>query len=1225
MCKLFRNHPLRVCVAWTTCSVMLLPPAVMAEDGLFGIFRGYSDGTPVEQMARQIDRLEKHVDECGSIVIKTPDVWGESRLMRHRADVEAQLKAKLGAFDFRINAVQSTRDAAFLATAVALQEQMVAQVTAAPARGEIAGTATTASTAAVPAVIGSPGDVGALTGGGATTGATSVNGATFGMIADPNAVTTPFVSRSAFYDRGGVVGAPSRTLNVNIEPTIELDQMNRFLQHLNELRRLNEGDDNSDTPGYALNLIRIPVSILPGRRTEQGFGAEVQITIDPYMSDEILPMAFKDFVIKGLVDRIGLDVFQLAQRADIGLLDKDLHAVVPVPAITTTDDSQELNPKSEWKQFKTKEEFYNGLQQRETYLLREYSQKLLDPDTPNAGEAAAKAGLIDPDNKVFIDELSKDTKLEAQVPVDQALQYRLLADVNHRDLSVAASHRGSVNGINSEGLQRIALHAYECLVSAGASSFSKSRENVGVPPSHRLDHGLTMPEVDTLLTREAEAAYQFLAQPSATELWTEFCTPDLPRRVREHRTNYAKDSATTFDSVEYVRTTFLQRVEQTFPGAHNTVTEALAWQIILESALVNEQLISDMKETSILKNCPCIPTDCMYFFGPNPAIEAHEAFRQYVKCKWPIHVFALDPVTQDQNVSDSFSQRREMQMALAIAASNRMLGGQAMSRFVRRMEYDLETISLNRTAIAFSHGDNTFGWRFYPRMQTPPVPGNLQVCVQDMLIGGQDRNRLLNTRRLEPGIRECTALVVMPSFVPQVIVDVRTDWFRLAKHVPFYPFNKRKPDHEDSMELSKQLTELRCLQTQCMNDAHMYRDGDVYRLCKAVERLEDRLPMQSHNVSIPWENDLGGFEVFQSGTQVLGPEIHGWYGAPGILVFNETVKRNALATLARLRESERQAIYNLSILGPSPTTPPTGKWEDATDALALAQANVVTARGEYTALLGVSTDTAVFLVGKNFSVLNCRVIAGGVDVTETIEVINRNLMQVRIPSTVSTVATNHDSGDQSQVVVHLATPYGATSRLLIPTAGIAAQSDVNKSIAEVKKTADKSAAEVQKVSERIPVTLTWGEKSDNLEFMILGKFEQGRFTKSQFNPNEKANEDVRVLQAPDGIFAEKLEKSVGVTGKLLVKVRLPKGDAFNVVVLDLKNGSFNEEDAMTSCDLIEEILESKKVLDKLDVTSTTPIDVVVTGFVKFDDEELPIVRLENTITFKLTPVVEKKM
>ena len=35
-------------------------------------------------------------------------------------------------------------------------------------------------------------------------------------------------------------------------------------------------------------------------------------------------------------------------------------------------------------------------------------------------------------------------------------------------------------------------------------------------------------------------------------------------------------------------------------------------------------------------------------------------------------------------------------------------------------------------------------------------------------------------RALEPGIRECVAIVVMPSFVPRLTLDVQTRWFSLA-------------------------------------------------------------------------------------------------------------------------------------------------------------------------------------------------------------------------------------------------------------------------------------------------------------------------------------------------------------------------------------------------------------------------------------------------------------
>src|SRR5262249_15833021 len=54
---------------------------------------------------------------------------------------------------------------------------------------------------------------------------------------------------------------------IKLEPTLHLDQMARYLNHLHELRRINEGDDTADSPGYSLNLMRIPVSVLPGNKT----------------------------------------------------------------------------------------------------------------------------------------------------------------------------------------------------------------------------------------------------------------------------------------------------------------------------------------------------------------------------------------------------------------------------------------------------------------------------------------------------------------------------------------------------------------------------------------------------------------------------------------------------------------------------------------------------------------------------------------------------------------------------------------------------------------------------------------------------------------------------------------------------------------------------------------------------------------------------------------------
>ncbi len=154
------------------------------------------------------------------------------------------------------------------------------------------------------------------------------------------------------------------------------------------------------------------------------------------------------------------------------------------------------------------------------------------------------------------------------------------------------------------------------------------------------------------------------------------------------------------------------------------------------------------------------------FYGPNPPPEAREAFRNYVNCRWPIRIFALDPVSEQQNVQDEFARRRELQVAMALAfASGNRLNAQSLLRFTRRLEWDMATIALNRTAVGFSHGDNTFGWRFHSRYQTPPTPRTF-TTIAETLFGGPSENAELRQRKLEPGIRECVALAVMPSFVP---------------------------------------------------------------------------------------------------------------------------------------------------------------------------------------------------------------------------------------------------------------------------------------------------------------------------------------------------------------------------------------------------------------------------------------------------------------------------
>ena len=205
----------------------------------------------------------------------------------------------------------------------------------------------------------------------------------------------------------------------------------------------------------------------------------------------------------------------------------------------------------------------------------------------------------------------------------------------------------------------------------------------------------------------------------------------------------------------------------------------LAWAILVESALLNDRLVEDVGAACGAR-CQGRPAAGYAgpFFGPDPAPEARAAFNDYVRCRWPIRVFALDPVSGEQNIDDSFSRRRELQIVMAMASASGRINMQAMQRYTRRLELDIASVALNKTSVGFSHGSDTFGWRFYPRVQSPPTRGTL-ATLGETVRGGPTTDGDLMQRQLEPGQRECTAMIVMPSFVPWVTLDVRTNWFSL--------------------------------------------------------------------------------------------------------------------------------------------------------------------------------------------------------------------------------------------------------------------------------------------------------------------------------------------------------------------------------------------------------------------------------------------------------------
>ena len=204
------------------------------------------------------------------------------------------------------------------------------------------------------------------------------------------------------------------------------------------------------------------------------------------------------------------------------------------------------------------------------------------------------------------------------------------------------------------------------------------------------------------------------------------------------------------------------------------------------------------------------------------------AFRPVVICRWPIHVFALDPVVDEQE------HRRPVQPPPRVAGEapwrfaylKAIIHPDCAMQFMAHVELDLETIALNRTIVGFSHGDDTFGWPFYPRLQSPPIPGNGRAFIQT-ITGPSVRTRTFDNRQLEPGIRECEAIVIMPSIpFPTSLSIPEPNSFCLA-----HPQQLELTMH-DTMKLSRMYQAVH-RELPCVRDSHNYRSGGIARMTRS--------------------------------------------------------------------------------------------------------------------------------------------------------------------------------------------------------------------------------------------------------------------------------------------------------------------------------------------------------------------------------------------------------
>ncbi len=662
-----------------------------------------------EQM---IDDLDRMLTANGTIGVKSPDVWGQDRLAKFRSEYETQLSEWLktgykGDINASIRRSETEAHALYVGTTL----------------NNSSGHETTA--------------------GNQTSAASSSSKSTASPSASMPAPGNP----------------PDRT-TVVLEPTVVLDEHSSYLNHLNQLRRINAGDDLTDRPGYGLYLVRIPVTLSPGPRSRRGKGAIITVSAKSLMTRDTLRNTLRNTVINETVNNL-------------------TQAIGNPP----TKDGE-----------------------------------------PASGPGAGSFSLVSyADTEVFYGPQSIALlKNEAE----RLLARDLADEPHHRSARVADWLRGELEA------------SYQLLEEAATPVRVGQRVTMLDP----------LEEVGDLVMHRDYTKLAHLQLASA----------------QDQQVLRAGGRAAG-------------RVEDDDPGAHRRRnSNFLGYALRIQAAAVNRRLKQDMIDQD-----PTLKPEGLKkisFFEPNASEEAMRLFERYVDEKWPLRVYAIEPVIAQQNVADGFGRRTQSAFDLAAVAPVgplKVLSGLASVGLAseRRGADDENAIRLNPTMVGFGAGERSFGWIFYPRIQTRMRDGHLITDIQ-LLLNGRFPDPTGKEQSIEPGQRECTALIVMPNFVPRIEFITVADWFRTSE-----AGDGQKSDLEKASTLARKLVAAESALNRSKIEGQ-YRPEEYQIAVERLNQLKNLMPTQRLVVQVPFSDNNNDSRIFCSQGGQLRPTLLAWHGPP---------------------------------------------------------------------------------------------------------------------------------------------------------------------------------------------------------------------------------------------------------------------------------------------------------------------------------------------------------
>jgi len=738
--------------------------------------------TDAEQM---IDDLDRVMTAYGTISVKTPDVWGQDRLAKFRSEYELQMAEWLRhGFKGDINAAVRRSEAE------TTQVQVGTSLSPPPPKNAAA--------------------------------------------QDENVSMTALSKNLATMTAGAPATSPSPDKPpVALEPTVVLDEHSNYLNHLNQLRRINAGDELADRPGYGLYLVRIPVTLSPGPRSRRGKGAIITVSAKPVMTKHTMRNALRNTVINETVNNL--------------------------------------------------------------------TQAILNRSTTNADRTSGPA---------------------------------------HGSFSLVAYADTEL----FYGRQNI-----ELLKAEAEHQLAKELDN---EPHH------ASARIAEWLRSELEASYHFLeqaAQPTRSGNLSSSLDPleELGNQVaRRDFSQIALFQASRTSDAQVKRAGAQQVLESDkLGGRRERVVSMLTFALQIQAAGVNRRLKQDITDQE-----PTLEEEYLRglsFFESEVSDQAFRAFEQYVNLKWPLRVYAIEPVIAQQNVADAFG--RSKRSAFDLLGAGPMGPWKALAGIAadRRAADDETAIRLNPTMVGFGAGQSTFGWVFYPRLQTSGSSRGRLLTDVALLLNGRIADPIGGDQSIEPGQRECTALIEMPNFVPKIEFISVANWFRTSE-----AGEGQKSDLEKATSLGRKLVSA----MNALNTAKregQYRPEEYEIAMDRIKQLKDMMPTQRLVVRVPFSGDHNDSRIFCSQGLQLRPSLLGWHGKPP-------------------------------------------------------------ERGE---------ESTVFVEGRNFSVHDTHVIAGGKPARSVL--VSRNVLSVTIAKD---AAPTPSALGEPLLDINVATPNGVSNHLLIKMA-----------------------------------------------------------------------------------------------------------------------------------------------------------------------------------------------